>query len=384
MIKLTKNSNKNNKEKNISINNNEIIKNLNNNNIKNYFDFKTEGEIYSITLSNDDNILIIGDGCDNTYFYNIASKHLIKKLSINKESVSFLSFSHDNNYLISASLDGIIHIFSPSKNYVLLNKINTHSEEIIWVEWSPIGPMFALGNKDGSIFVYLANNPINPITFYNHYECTTQGKFTNDGFNLISIGEDGILNIYDLKNKKLIINIKSEIGPLLCMCLSVNNNNKLIAVGSLFKEIQFISYEKQKIVFYKQFEIERKKCSNDSSNFECGIETICFCFDNNYCVFSDSECNLNVFDINNMEIRSKIEFDNENATKITVSNIKNYLIYVSGSNGNIYLIDTRSNAKIIKKIKLHNDVIMDFVLSKKEEFLISSSLDKTINYLDLK
>lgn len=173
MIKLTKNSNKNNKEKNMSINNNELIKNINNNNIKNFFDFKTEGEIYSITLSNDDNILIIGDGSDNTYFYNITSKQLIKKLSINKESVSFLSFSHDNNYLISASLDGIIHIFSSSKNYILLNKINTHSEEIIWIEWNPIGPMFALGNKDGSIFIYLANNPINPITFYDHYECTT-------------------------------------------------------------------------------------------------------------------------------------------------------------------------------------------------------------------
>jgi WD40 repeat protein len=361
MIKL-----KNNKEKNIIINEK-------NNNIENYFNFKTEGEIYSITFSNEDNILIIGDSSEKTYFYNIKSQQLIKKLSINTESVSFLSFSSDNNYLISASLDGIIHIFS--KNYILLHKINTNSEEIIWLEWNPKGPMFAIGKKDGSIFIYLAKNPFNPIVFYNHFESTTQGKFSDDGFNLISIGEDGNCNIYDLKNKKLIKKIKNEIGPLLCMCLSINNNNKLIAVGSLFKEIQFISYEKQKIVYYKQFK------KND--NFECAIETICFCFDNNFCVFSDSECFLNVFDIKNMEIRSKIEFDNENATKIIVSNIKNYMIYVSGSNGNIYLIDTR-NAKIIKKIKMHNDVIMDFLLSKKEEFLISSSIDKTINYFNIK
>jgi WD40 repeat protein len=358
MIKL-----KNNKEKNIILHEK----------IENYFNFKTEGEIYSITFSNEDNILIIGDSSEKTYFYNIKSQQLIKKLSINTESVSFLSFSSDNNFLISASLDGIIHIFS--KNYILLHKINTNSEEIIWLEWNPKGPMFAIGKKDGSIFIYLAKNPFNPIVFYNHFESTTQGKFSDDGFNLISIGEDGNCNIYDLKNKKLIKKIKNEIGPLLCMCLSINNNNKLIAVGSLFKEIQFISYEKQKIVYYKQFK------KND--NFECAIETICFCFDNNFCVFSDSECFLNVFDIKNLEIRNKIEFDNENATKIIVSNIKNYMIYVSGSNGNIYLIDTR-NAKIIKKIKMHNDVIMDFLLSKKEEFLISSSIDKTINYFNIK
>ena len=368
MIKLTENSIKN--KNNINL---KKINQNNNNNIKNYFNFKTDGEIYSITFSNEDNILIIGDSSEKTYFYNIKSQQLIKKLSINTESVSFLSFSSDNNYLISASLDGIIHIFS--KNYILLHKINTNSEEIIWLEWNPKGPMFAIGKKDGSIFIYLAKNPFNPIVFYNHFESTTQGKFSDDGFNLISIGEDGNCNIYDLKNKKLIKKIKNEIGPLLCMCLSINNNNKLIAVGSLFKEIQFISYEKQKIVYYKQFKI------ND--NFECAIETICFCFDNNFCVFSDSECFLNVFDIKNMEIRSKIEFDNENATKIIVNNIKNYMIYVSGSNGNIYLIDTRSNAKIIKKIKMHNDVIMDFLLSKKEEFLISSSIDKTINYFNI-
>ena len=375
MIKLTENSIKN--KNNINL---QKINQNNNNNIKNYFNFKTDGEIYSITFSNEDNILIIGDSSEKTYFYNINSKQLIKKLSLNKESISFLSFSADNKYLISASLDGIIHIFS--KNYILLHKINTNSIEIIWVEWNPKGAMFAIGKKDGSIFIYLAKNPINPIVFYNHFESTTQGKFSDDGLFLISVGEDGNCNIYDLKNKTLIKKIKNErIGPLLCMCLSIDNNNKLIAVGSLFKEIQFISYEKQKIVYYKQFNIEKN--FNDSDNFECAIETICFCFENNYCVFSDSECFLNVFDVKNMEIRSKIEFDNENATKIIVSNIKNYMIYVSGSNGNIYLIDTRSNAKIIKKIKMHNDVIMDFVLSKKEEFLISSSIDKTINYFKL-
>ena len=44
--------------------------------IENYFDnFKSSGEIYSISLYNDKTI-IIGDGDDKTYFYDIKKKNL--------------------------------------------------------------------------------------------------------------------------------------------------------------------------------------------------------------------------------------------------------------------------------------------------------------------
>ena len=376
-------------------------KNIENEKIENYFEnFKSSGEIYSISLYNDKTI-IIGDGDDTTYFYDIKKKNY-QNQKLNKESISFLKISKDKNYLLSTSNDGEIIIFSPNENFKIINRIKDNDKEINWIEWNPKGPMFALGCNDGSIWIYLAKNPKNPINFFNHYESSTCGNFTNDGFNLISCGEDGLIFLYDLKGRKVIKSIKGDIGPILCMDIMRNDDKKnLFVVGSLCNEIMFVSFDKGKIIFYQQFDYDEdynEKYISDNNlnninnmndddinddnndNQQSGIESILFCNNNKFCVFSDSLCNFRIFDITSMQIRITIPLDNENITKLISSQINNFIIYGSGCNGNIYVIDTRGKGNIIEKKKMHNDVIMDFVISEKEEFIVTSSLDKSINY----
>ena len=176
---------------------------------------------------------------------------------------------------------------------------------------------------------------------------------------------------------------------------------KLFVVGSLCNEIMFVSFDKGKIIFYQQFDYDEdynEKYISDNNinninnmndddinddnndNQQSGIESILFCNNNKFCVFSDSLCNFRIFDMTSMQIRATINLENENITKLISSQINNFIIFGSGCNGNIYVIDTRSKGKIIEKKKMHNDVIMDFVISEKEEFIITSSLDKCINY----
>ncbi len=369
--------------------------------IENYFpNFLSSGEIYSIILHND-KTLIIGDGEDKTYFYDIKKKNILSEQKLNKESISFLKLSYDIKYLISTSNNGEIILFSPSENFKIINKINDNEKEINWIEWNPKGPMFALGYIDGSVWIYLAKNPKNPINFFNHYESCTCGNFTNDGFNLVSCGEDGLIFLYNLKERKVIKSIKGDIGPILCMDFMKEDKKNLFVVGSLCNEIMFVSFDKGKIIFYQQFDYDEdynEKYISDNNinninnmndddinddnndNQQSGIESILFCNNNKFCVFSDSLCNFRIFDMTSMQIRATINLENENITKLISSQINNFIIFGSGCNGNIYVIDTRSKGNIIEKKKMHNDVIMDFVISEKEEFIITSSLDKCINY----
>ena len=218
--------------------------------IENYFpNFISSGEIYSIILHND-KTLIIGDGEDKTYFYDIKKKNILSEQKLNKESISFLKLSYDIKYLISTSNNGEIILFSPSENFKIINKINDNEKEINWIEWNPKGPMFALGYIDGSVWIYLAKNPKNPINFFNHYESCTCGNFTNDGFNLVSCGEDGLIFLYNLKERKVIKSIKGDIGPILCMDFMKEDKKNLFVVGSLCNEIMFVSFDKGKIIFY--------------------------------------------------------------------------------------------------------------------------------------
>ena len=337
---------------------------------KEYPDFKSEGEIYSIGLYN--STLIIGDGEDKTTFYDLDKKQIIKSEKYNKDSVNFIKISNDKKYMITGSIDGTINIFD-TNNFNLLNTINDQDSEINWIEWHPKGNAFCFGTSEGSIWVYLANNINNNFNFFSHTDSCTCGSFCNLGKNIISGSEDLSIKIYDLKNRKVNFTIKGKKfmqNPI--TCLNVCEKKPICAVASIGNEIAIINFDNANILYYFMFPEK-----------ENSIETIQWCNDDNYIMFSDSKSFVHIFDNNTLQIRSSIKLDNENITKMIKSNFKSYQIFASGSNGNFYIFDCRGNGSIIQKEKVHKDVIMDFIVTEKENFIITSSIDKTINLVKI-
>jgi WD40 repeat protein len=96
--------------------------------INDYDNFKADGEIYSIAM-NDKGNLIIGDGEDNTYFYDASQKKIIKKEKLNKDSVSHVKITNDRKYILAGSLDGTVNIFN-SDTLQLLKTVEGSFSEI--------------------------------------------------------------------------------------------------------------------------------------------------------------------------------------------------------------------------------------------------------------
>lgn len=98
-------------------------------NITNEFDnFKAEGEIYSLALT-EKGILVMGDGEEYTYFYDISMKKLIKKEKFNKDSVNNIKITVDGKYVLTSSLDGTVNVFS-SESFELLRTVEGSFSEI--------------------------------------------------------------------------------------------------------------------------------------------------------------------------------------------------------------------------------------------------------------
>lgn len=95
---------------------------------KEFEDFETDGEIYSIAI-NDKGIVAIGDGEDTTYLFDINKKELKMKEKLNKDSVVSVGFSIDNKYLAVASLDGTVNIFD-GESFKLLNTVSGPNSDI--------------------------------------------------------------------------------------------------------------------------------------------------------------------------------------------------------------------------------------------------------------
>ena len=367
---------------NNNIQNEELNNNENNNEIKDeeeevfhkeYENFVAKGEIYAINFHKPTGTLIIGDGEDTTYFYNLDKKEIIREEKLNKDSVNFIKFSFDNKYLLTASVDGSINIFLVEKNFELIHTIKDQEAEINWLEWHPKGPAFAFGTAEGSVWVYVIGKSIQNFSFFNHIESCTCGQFYMEGKKLISGGEDAAIKIYNLKEQKMEISIKSKKfvqNPI--TCLDICKSKDIAVVCSIANEFCLINYQNGNILYYRQY-------ASASKDNVCSIENVCFCNNDLYIVYADSENHLNIFEMKSMSLRSSITIKEENITKIIPSKKRPYEIYCSGSNGYMYIFDTRGVGTYTLREKYHKDVIMDFVVTEDENFVITSSIDKTIN-----
>ena len=344
---------------------------------KEYPDFQAQGEIYAIAFHKKSGTLIIGDGEDTTYFYDLDKKKVIKSEKYNKDSVSFVKISEDEKYVLTASIDGSLNIFDSTKNFSLVAKITDQVEEINWIEWHPKGPCFAFGTADGSVWVYMANNIKNNFYFYSHTKASTCGSFVEEGKKLISGGEDGTLRVYNLRDKELEKTIKRNKsnkfiqGPI--SCLTVSESKSSVAIGTLSNEICILNYKTENILISIKVGAEE----------EININNVLFCHNDNYLVFTDSSNKITVYDINTQSTRASTIVEGGDITKIIRSNKHNYEIYCSGTNGIMYVFDTRSNISMVFSEKAHNYIINDFIVTKDEDFIITSSLDKTINLIRL-
>ena len=370
-------------------NNNDNIENKNENNNneikdeeeeifhKEYENFSTKGEIYAINFHQESGTLIIGDGEDTTYFYDLSKKEIKREEKLNKDSVNFIKFSFDNKYMLTASVDGSINIFLVSKNFSLVNTIKDQDAEINWIDWHPKAPCFAFGTADGSVWVYMANNINNTFNFFLHNDSCTCGQFFMEGKKLISGGEDAAVKIYDLKEKALGINIQNKKfvqNPI--TCLDVCKTKDIAVVCSIANEFCLINYINGNVLYYRQY------ASKSNENI-CSIENVSFCNNDQYIVYADSENHLNIFEMKNMSLRSSITLHGDNITKIVPSKKNIYEIYCSGSSGTFYIIDTRGVGTVELQEKCHKDAIMDFVVTENENFVITSSIDKSINLVKI-
>ena len=68
---------------------------------------------------------------------------------------------------------------------------------------------------------------------------------------------------------------------------------------------------------------------------------------------------------------------------MVTSSFSSFFIYMSTTEGNFYVFDTRGNGQISQKDKLHTDVMIDFSLTKDENYAVTCSLDRTINLVKI-
>lgn len=211
------------------------------------------------------------------------------------------------------------------------------------------------------------------MSLYGHLAACSAGSFSPDGKTLVTASSDKTLKIWELKNQKCTYTIKGHrFHKADILCMSLAKKKTLAATGSAFNEVGITNYETGSIVHFF-----------DSGNDNFSIENIVFSNDDNFVVFSSTDHLIRILELQKLTIRTKIALGEENITKMVPSSVYPTVIYLGTSFGRFLVFDSKGNGEFKHSEQLHCTGLMDFALTKAETFVLTSSLDRTINFMRL-
>jgi WD40 repeat protein len=119
-------------------------------------------------------------------------------------SVFALSYTPDNNFLISGSRDACLKLWDVNSAYRLTNEVAAHLFAINHLTFSPSGEYFATASMDKSVKVWLASEMkllkvIDKARHAGHGTSVNKLLWTNHQNQLISASDDRSISVWDVK-----------------------------------------------------------------------------------------------------------------------------------------------------------------------------------------
>ena len=254
----------------------------------------------------------------------------------------------------------------PTFDYSLIRKKN---KIVTCVDY--YNDVILIGNSDGSLNLYNIITGKEIREFYNktqgHNKLISSCQIFNDKF-IISGGLDSKICIWDFK------------GSLIRILKEHKNQISKIILDKKTGVFLSSSYDLS-IKIWNEYSINSLGTLNDIHKFPITN----FNWVNSLCFSSDKNGNVAIWDINTQECINNYKLHKGEITNIIfhddfLSNNKNYAI-TSGIDGLINVINL-NNIKIIFSQYIHQGII-SFLSTTKNNFLISTGVDKLIKVFDM-
>lgn len=169
------------------------------------YNFKVSSQtVRVIAISPDQKTVAFGCKDNSIKLYNLNDYSLISVLDQHSLPISSLQFSPDGKQLISGSRDAQMKVWSTS-DYSLLQSIPAHLYSIYSIAYHPNLAILATGSRDKSIKIWDTENfkLLKTIStekgFNGHHLSINKITWDPESHKLISVGDDKLLKIWDIK-----------------------------------------------------------------------------------------------------------------------------------------------------------------------------------------
>jgi len=280
--------------------------------------------VTSCTIGRKSNRITATGGEDKKVnIWTLCSKPIcIMSLTGHTSSVDSISFSPNEDKIVSGSSTGAIKVWDLEVNKLICNLIG-HKSGVSCLEYHTYASFIASGSVDSQIRLWDLRRKACIFTYKGHSNAVNSLRFSPDNKWIASVSDDSFVKIWDLKAGKLLIDLKGHTAPV--NTLEFHPNEFLLATGSSDKTVKF-------------WDLEKMECVSTSPLSPNPVKVIMY-EPNGKCLFSASNDYLQSISWEPSELYDSVYCQWRSVNDLSISNNKLIASSVSQNMVSFYAVD---------------------------------------------
>ncbi|XP_043285332.1 angio-associated migratory cell protein [Venturia canescens] len=347
---------------------------------------KHEGSVFCGCLSRDGKYAATGGEDDMAYLWDTSSSEVILECKGHKDSLIFTGFNHDDTYLATGDMSGIIKVWKISEKNVVWD---FDMGDATWMRWHRMANVLFAGSVEGD--VYMWRIPDGECKIFQGFgqRCET-AVVVPDGKRLAVGYEDGTVRVLDLKTGTVQSTSTPGSGHSSAITdLDCQSDGKLIISAAVDGKTILRTPQTGLIVATLQDLQENRSMNREQSGESSApeikdnwVEAVAFCSDIDLQLAATGTVNGEIFiwDITKKVLRHKITQES-GVSKLEWKG-KTPFLFSAGLDGVLRCYDART-AQCVKSFTGHNEDILDLYISADGTRILTTSDDSTARVFDL-
>jgi WD40 repeat protein len=179
--------------------------------------------VYSVAWSRT-NLLAFGDDTGVVQIWNMQTHQYVRHLVGHQAPVVTMSWSPDDRFLATGSMDFTVRVWLVSTGRTLL--VYTHGDVVSTLAWSPNGQYIASGSYDTTVQVWNAQTGQRLLNYQDHTNAVYGLAWSPAGTEIASAGDDGTIQVWKLNGQHVITYLTNA------TCLAWSPDGQWLVSGS--------------------------------------------------------------------------------------------------------------------------------------------------------
>lgn len=344
---------------------------------------KHTGSVFCGSLSKDGKLAATGGEDDKAYIWNTATGEVIHECTGHQDSVIFADFNHDDSYIATGDMSGIIQVWKMS-NKERIWDFNTG--DATWMKWHKQANVLFAGCVEGEIYMWKI--PTGECKIFQSFgQRSENAALASDGKKLVAGYGDGTIRIWDLKEGTVHATIPTFMGHNESItALDCQPDGQVIISSAVDGKTILSTTQTGKVIgTIQHLEGHNNTDNNETIDEETKhnwVEAVSFCNDLEMHMVATGTLSGEIFIWDTVKQIIRNEIKQESGISKLAWKANTPFLFSAGLDGGLRLYDAR-NGQCIKSFWGHYEDILDLNVSKDGKTVLTTSDDKTARIFDM-